>query len=740
MGSLQIYNIALPLELDFFPTKGLILAPISKVPEGEVNLTNLLLHAAGYRKSHIIMSSIDLGIFASLDDAPGASLEVLAQKLSLAKRSTESLLGGLVALDLVDFDGKAYENSPTAQRYLVPRSPLYVGEAIKTLWGIGKETWLTLTDTVREGHPRARQRTDEPKAEFWKHLARAIRPLSLQVAQSVARSLQWAKDDIKTVLDLGGGSGVFGEAFLAAFPGARVIQVDWPHVNEEARKLNAKAVEEKLFVTVDGNLFTTPWPPERPYDVVILSHILHQESKETIKTLLEKVNKHVHSDSLIVINEYCLNEKRNYPPYSLIFGLSMLLQNEAGGVYSIREYEELLATIGHEVFFVNSPVPPSTVLISKKHSPQEQPVSTDRDTIEEESLMPTSFLSQDWDTSERAVLEQWLCERYRRQILFASEHCEFWKKRLPETLLKRKTLTREDIETLPPLGKQVLRLSSPQDLIGLKDAPIYLVRGSGGTTGVPTPIFWTKPDWAAAIETAVRYMRPLRPSWKGLRVWNGYNQGHVSGPAFDDIVRILGGTPIPRHFKSNEEESIAEMERLKVEAIVLTPKSGSGKGGSLEDFLAIDPDFIPRIGIKTLIVSSTALDKDLLEELHDLGVETIANLYGSTEALPTGISCSHDVSGFHLCQGHIFLEVVDDSGKHVRSGESGLVVASRIGASLENEIGPAEGTQLFRYIVGDRATYSEEPCPCGLTTAKILNPSRLPNDVDKLMGGCERWD
>lgn len=684
------------------------------------------------------MSAIDLGIFATLAAHPDANLEKISQLLSLARRSMESILGGLVALDLVSFDGSKYSNSPTAQTYLVPSSPLYVGEAIKILWRLGRETWLTLTDTVKDGHPRARQRTDEPGAEFWKQLVRAIRPFSMQVAQSVARSLAWGKNEIRNVIDLGGGSGVFGEAFLAYFPQARVVQVDWPHVNEEARTFNQKAYVEKRFHTVDGNIFTTPWPQEA-FDVVILSHLLHQESKETIKTLLKKVSKHIHPSSLIVINEYCLNEKRNYPPYSLIFGLSMLLQNEAGGVYSIREYEELLATIGHEVFLVNSPVPPSTVLVSRSAGIQKKPFIMPT-TEKTGDSMPTSFLSRDWDTNDRNILEKWLCELYRQQILFASEHCDFWQKRLPEGLLKRDRLTREDIESLPPIGKQILRLTDPQDLIGLKDAPIHLVRGSGGTTGVPTPMFWTKPDWTAAMETAVRYMKPLRKSWKGLRVWNGYNQGHVSGPAFDDIMRLLGATPIPRHFNSNEEESIAEMERLKIQAMVLTPRSGSGKGGSLEDFLAVDPDFIPRIGIKTLIVSSTALGKDLLEELRELGVEYIANLYGSTEALPTGISCSHDSAGFHLCQGHIFLEVVDDSGKHVRSGESGLVVASRIGASLEDGIGPAEGTQLLRYIVGDRATYSEEPCPCGLKTAKILNPSRLPNDLDKLMGGCERWD
>ena len=155
--------------------------------------------------------------------------------------------------------------------------------------------------------------------------------------------------------------------------------------------------------------------------------------------------------------------------------------------------------------------------------------------------------------------------------------------------------------------------------------------------------------------------------------------------------------------------------------LILPPRSGSGKGGGLEDLLAADPHFLRRLKIRGLLLSSSPISDDLLDEIRRNGVEVIVNLYGSTEVFPTAISVRRHPRTLHLSQGHVFVEVVDQEGHHVRSGERGLVVVSRIGTRTAQGIGLAAGTQLFRLAVGDGVNYVDEPCPCGRTS-----PAREP--------------
>lgn len=708
----------------------------------QADLTKLLLDAAAYRRSRILLSGIQVGIFNVLNSQFEATAQSIAETLKLNERSVEKLLGGLVAIDVVAFDGAYYRNTPTSQAYLVPGSPSYIGEGIQTLFDIGQDTWGTLTEAVLKGVPLAKQRTDNVEADFWPRLTQAIRPFSVPVADSVAGLLLWKKDKIKKVLDLGGGSGVFGQSFLKIYPDVKVYQVDWPQVNAVAKKFNAEAAKDGRFITLDGDIFETQWEQEGPFDVVILSHIIHQEPLSRIETLMRRIGKCIDKDSNVVINEYFVNEKKNYPPYSLIFGLSMMLQNHGGGVYSYSECQKMLEVIGHEIYHGSSPLPPATIYISRAKASKAIKLvdSSERTHTEIKQVVPPSFISRGWDTATKETREGWLVDLFYKQLAIASEKSKFWKKNIPNKIFQsKKNFSRKDIESLPVFTKGDLRIVNPYDLT-LGDAKSWhKVHASGGTTGVPTTLFWSEADWRASVETSVRFLSALR-SWKGLKIWNGYNQAHVAGPVFDDIIRMLGATPIPRHFKSTDEDAIKDIERLKADALVLTPKSGSGKGGSLEDFLAIDPNFISRLGIKNLFISSTGLDKNLHNELKELGVERIINFYGSTEAMPTAISCSAHVNMLHICNGQNFLEVVDQNGHHVANGQTGAVLVSRIASSTGNEVSNGEGTQLFRFVVGDTALYTDEPCECGLKTPRISDIKRVVVDNDKIVGGCERWD
>lgn len=356
------------------------------------------------------------------------------------------------------------------------------------------------------------------------------------------------------------------------------------------------------------------------------------------------------------------------------------------------------------------------------------------------SIETGSLFDPFWDYGPRRAVDAALAARFAMQLLSAKQTNAYRERPHFSSVSLDAKLRREDIEALPMISKHDLRALSPDDLLVDPSARFHIVRTTGGTTGSPVPIFWTRDDWRALVQALHRFC-PRDVLGEGpRRVWNGYNQSHVSGPAFDDLVRALSGTPIPRQHGASDREAIAAMERLHVNALVITPQSGSGKGGSLEDLLAEDPQFLARLGIRSLFVSSTQLRPDLLEEVREQGVTNIVNFYGSTEAPPAAVSCEVDPTAFHLAQGHVLVEVVHASGRHVASGERGTVLVSRIAAATSAGLAPAGGTQLLRYAIGDTALYIDERCACGRSSARIEAIERVAYVDDKLRGGCERWE
>ncbi|MGE0172751.1 MAG: hypothetical protein AB7T49_08200 [Oligoflexales bacterium] len=348
-----------------------------------------------------------------------------------------------------------------------------------------------------------------------------------------------------------------------------------------------------------------------------------------------------------------------------------------------------------------------------------------------------SFRNAQWDKSDYKYLYSYLIRLFEDQLHFAQANNPLWCARL--ATLGTLNFESGSLAKIPLLTKDELRLRDPLDFAAKKNFPFYMVRQSGGTTGNPVPLYWTRADWNAAVRAVCRFLEPLADI-KPLVAWNGYNQSHAGGPSFDDAIRELGGMVVPRHFKSDDQAAIEEIERFKAQVLILPAKSGTEKGGSLEDLLICDAGFLSRLNIKALMVSSTGLDPDLLEEARAQGVQHIINLYGSTEAFPSAISCEANPLMFHLCQGPNLTEVVGTDGDSVKNGERGLVVISRVGSESEAGIFPAGGTQLIRFIVGDEATYITDPCSCGRSSPRIGDVRRIINIQDKITGGCQKWE
>jgi hypothetical protein len=67
-----------------------------------------------------------------------------------------------------------------------------------------------------------------------------------------------------------------------------------------------------------------------------------------------------------LIAEYVPNDARTGPPMPLLFGLNMLLQTDAGAVFTVREYRDWLKAVGFRSVATLPVPPPTTVIVAAK--------------------------------------------------------------------------------------------------------------------------------------------------------------------------------------------------------------------------------------------------------------------------------------------------------------------------------------------------------------------------------------
>jgi len=103
-------------------------------------------------------------------------------------------------------------------------------------------------------------------------------------------------------------------------------------------------------------------------------------------------------------------------------------------------------------------------------------------------------------------------------------------------------------------------------------------------------------------------------------------------------------------------------------------------------------------------------------KLNSLGVEIKASLniklhstYASTEMMTAFTECEKGEGG-HLQEDLLYVEVLDEGGNEVRSGESGEVVITTLGV---------EAMPLLRFKTGDICTVHREKCKCGRSSLRL---------------------
>ena len=328
----------------------------------------IMQFAWGYAIPLAIEAGVKLRVFDVIDAAGGAPVDVetLGERTAAAPRGLRMLCDMLSAVQLLEKRGDdAYALTPESATFLVSTKPSFQGGIFKHISGQLLPKWMQLTDVVRNGKPPTPVNAEDEGAAFFEQFVEDIFPMSYRPAQVLGEHLQLSKSTRPVkVLDIAAGSGVWGIALAQQSPGVRVTAVDWPRVIPVTRRVAARFNLADRFSYIEGDILTSDLG--RGYDVATLGHILHSEGPARSQQLIGRVFDALAPGGTIAIAEFLADPGRAGPPVAMIFAVNMLVNTEAGDVFTFDEIAKWLRDAGFvEPRTLDSPGPSPLILATK---------------------------------------------------------------------------------------------------------------------------------------------------------------------------------------------------------------------------------------------------------------------------------------------------------------------------------------------------------------------------------------
>ena len=301
--------------------------------------------AWGYAPVLIIEAAVQHGLFDRLNHGPRTLAQLVTDTIA-SNRGLRAILNALVGLQLLARDGDYFALTAESSAFLVSTKTEYRGQFFRHHAQQLLPQWLKLNEVVHTGRPVATTNREDGGAEHFASFVESLFPGSFPAANALGQHLGIAQSAAPvSVLDIGAGSGVWGIALAKQSLQVCIRAVDWPRVLEVTQRVAMRHGVADRLTTVGGDLFAADFG--RGHQIAVLGHILHSESRERSRQLLQKIHDALAPGGTLAIQEFMPNDDRNGPALPLMFAVNMLVNTEEGDTYTFSEMSAWLRDIGY---------------------------------------------------------------------------------------------------------------------------------------------------------------------------------------------------------------------------------------------------------------------------------------------------------------------------------------------------------------------------------------------------------
>lgn len=297
--------------------------------------------STAYWSSQALLTANRIGLFAVLAEGP-LSAAAVSEHLGTAPRNTDLFLRACVGLGLVEQDSGGYRNAPSAQTFLVPGQPSYLGDALRysdDLYG----AWGRLESTLRTGQPALAAESYLGRDEHQtRHFVRGMHNRALAIGRGLLSLVDLT--GCERLLDLGGGPGTYSALLAQRYPGLHATVLDLPDVVAIAREIVAEMGVGERVATLPGDYKETEFPGGQ--DAVLVSGVFHRETEAMCRSLIERASATLRPGGVLLVGDVFTDGGGVLPPFATLFGVNMMLTAQDGGVHCAHDVAAWMSDAG----------------------------------------------------------------------------------------------------------------------------------------------------------------------------------------------------------------------------------------------------------------------------------------------------------------------------------------------------------------------------------------------------------
>ena len=201
-----------------------------------------------------------------------------------------------------------------------------------------------MAQTISTGRRSVDRHVFETDPELGENVLAVLHRIGQQSGPDLAKRLQLSGP--VHMLDLGGGAGTNAIAFCRVYLGLTATVFDLP----ATLRLTERTVKE---AGLESRIALRPGDFNRdslggPYDVVLMSDILHYQDSATNTALVKKVYSHVAPGGLLVIKDRFLDETGTGPAWTTAFAVHILVNTQEGRCYQISDAMKWMTDAGFD--------------------------------------------------------------------------------------------------------------------------------------------------------------------------------------------------------------------------------------------------------------------------------------------------------------------------------------------------------------------------------------------------------
>jgi SAM-dependent methyltransferase len=315
--------------------------------------------AAGFMAAKHLFVASEIDLFAQLAGGP-ATLDELAARTSVPRRTLRISADAMVALGLVQRTGDRYGNAPAAYALLSGQGPADLRPILRFWNRISYPTWEGLEQAIRSGQAPNRQGGGFSEADQ-RIFSEGVGAFAAGPARALADRYDFSRHD--RILDVGGGIGSLLLAVLRRYVGLHGTVFELPGAAALARQHVEREPEGKRIDVVEGDIFSDPVPPG--YDAIVLANVIHVLSGERIRALLQRARAAVTPGARLLIVDFLTDPTHTHPLFAALAAGEFLMIAGEGDVYSVDELRGWLHDAGWRPLQYTPLTGPTSLLVAE---------------------------------------------------------------------------------------------------------------------------------------------------------------------------------------------------------------------------------------------------------------------------------------------------------------------------------------------------------------------------------------